>query len=72
MAHPVHTSNPRLFNRLWRSLGGRIVPIRGTGEVFYVHASIRRPVRANARRKDVQAKLLSLINALQRGIDRHS
>lgn len=66
MPHAIHTSNPRLFNRLWLALGGRIVPVRRTGEVFYIHPSFERPVRANGRRKDVQAKLLSRLNHLQR------
>ncbi|MCV0441276.1 MAG: hypothetical protein K5880_22000 [Hydrogenophaga sp.] len=66
MPHPIHTSNPRLFNRLWRSLGGRIVPVRRTGEVFYIHERFCRPVRANARRLDVPAKLLSRLNELLR------
>lgn len=66
MPHAIHTSNPRLFNRLWLALGGRIVPVRRTGEVFYIHPSFERPVRANCRRKDVQAKLLTRLNALTR------
>lgn len=66
MTHPVHTSNRRLFNRLWLARGGRIVPVRRTGEVFYIHPHFRNPVRANGRRRDVPAKLLSRFNTLVR------
>lgn len=66
MAHAVHTSDSRLFKRMWRALGGRIVHIRGTGEALYTHPHFERPVRANDRRQDVPAKLLSRLNSLIR------
>jgi len=68
MPHAVHTSNPRLFKRMWLELGGRIVPVRRTGEVFYLHPCFERPVRANDRRRDVPAKLLSRLNAIGRNV----
>ena len=66
MAHAVHTSDSRLFKRMWRDLGGRIVHIRGTGEAPYTPPHFERPVRANDRRQDVPAKLLSRRIAIAR------
>jgi hypothetical protein len=63
---PIHTSDARRADRIWLQLGGRIVSIRGTGEKRYLHSHFYRPLRTNGRRKDVPAKLLSLINQLLR------
>ena len=63
---PVHTSDQRKADRLWLLLGGEIIPVRRTGELFYVHTEFRKPLRANRRRHDVPAKLLTLINRLQK------
>lgn len=62
----IHTSDNRHFKRLWCDHGGMIFPIEGTGEVRYEHAAFNRSVRANNRRKDVPAKLLTRLNALIR------
>lgn len=66
MAKPVHTSDIRHFKRLWYELGGDILEVRRTGEVRYVHTSFLNTVRANDRRKDVPAVLLSRLNQLLR------
>lgn len=62
----VHTSNARLFKRLWVAHGGTVVSVRRTGEARYEHPRFERTVRANDRRKDVPAVLLSRLNALLR------
>lgn len=61
---PVHTSNVHCADRYWLLLGGRIEPVRRTGEKRYLHASFDHPLRTNGRRLDVPAKLLSRINQL--------
>lgn len=58
----IHTSDARHADQVWQMLGGRIEPIRRTGENSYTHALIERPLRTNGRRHDVPAKLLTLIN----------
>lgn len=60
----IHTSDKRAFKRLWVECGGEIKPVVGTGEVRYLHASFTRSVRANDRRHDVPAVLLSRINQI--------
>ena len=62
----IHTSDSRTFKKLWQEHGGFIFPINGTGEVRYVHHTFANDVRANGRRKDVPAKLLSRLKALIR------
>jgi len=62
----IHTSDSRMFKKLWHEHGGFIFPINGTGEVRYVHPTFVNSVRANGRRKDVPAKLLSRLNSLIR------
>jgi hypothetical protein len=62
----VHTSNPLQADRLWLLLGGRIESVRGTGEKRYLHDQFAQPLRINARRNDVPAKLLSRLNQLLR------
>ena len=66
MNAPIHTSNARRANRIWLLLGGRMVPVRRTGEVRYFHEAFEDSIRANARRHDVPAVLLSRINQLIR------
>ena len=61
---PIHTSDVRHFKRLWLELGGTIESVRSTGEVRYLHSAFNRSVRANDRRKDVPAVLLSRLNVL--------
>lgn len=62
----IHTSNARRANRIWLLLGGQMVPVRRTGEVRYLHEAFKDSIRANARRNDVPAVLLSRINQLIR------
>jgi len=62
----VHTSDGRRAKRIWLSLGGTIVPVRATGEVRYLHPVFVDCIRANDRRKDPPAVLLSRINQLMR------
>ena len=59
-----HTSDIRLAKRMWLASGGEIVPVSGTGEVRYLHPYFVRPLRANDRRLDVPAKLMTRINQL--------
>lgn len=66
MTNAIHTSNARHFKRLWVGLGGVIKPQRRTGEVRYLHPLFVDSVRANDRRKDVPAVLLSRLNQLIR------
>ena len=62
----VHTSNARYAKRLWIELGGILEPVRGTGELRYVHPLFPNSIRANDRRSDVPAVLLCRINKLLR------
>jgi len=57
-----HTSDIHKVERAWLMLGGRIEPVRRTGETRYSHAAIDRPLRVNGRRHDVPAKLITLVN----------
>lgn len=66
MSHAIHTSDRNTFKRLWQEHGGFIFAIHRTGEVRYVHPAFTTGVRANGRRKDVPAKLLTRLNALIR------
>ncbi len=60
----IHTGCRRHFRQSWIEAGGWIEDIRRTGEERYFHAQCRHPVRANKRRKDVPAKLLSCLNQI--------
>ncbi|MCP5285423.1 MAG: hypothetical protein H6933_11030 [Burkholderiaceae bacterium] len=60
----IHTTNPLQADRMWLLLGGRIEPVRRTGEKRYHHDQFPHPLRTNARRDDVPAKLLSRLNQL--------
>ncbi len=53
MSHPIHTSNRRRADKLWLLLGGEILPVRRTGEKFYIHTKFPGPIRTNGRRDDV-------------------
>ena len=66
MTTPIHTSDARHFKKLWLGQGGEILELRRTGEVRYVHTLFVDTVRANDRRKDVPAVLLSRLNQLIR------
>ena len=62
----IHTSDKRRADRIWLMLGGEIADIRCTGEKRYTHSNFDAPLRANGRRHDPPAKLLSRINQLLR------
>lgn len=66
MVKPLHLTDARKFKREWRMMGGEIIEIRGTGEVRYVHTHFVDTVRANDRRKDVPAVMISRLNQLRR------
>lgn len=66
MKHAVHTSNGRRAKKIWILLGGEMIAVRRTGEMRYVHSAFLDTVRANNRRTDVPAVLLSRINQLLR------
>lgn len=63
---PIHTSDRRHAVKLWLILGGRVQPVRRTGEQFFVHDFFDSPLRVNGRRSDVPAKLLSRLNQIIR------
>lgn len=63
---PIHTSDIRLAKRMWIALGGILNPVRGTGELRWLHAAFPHSFRTNDRRGDVPAKALSRINQLRR------
>lgn len=64
MRHALHTSDGRIAKRIWMLLGGEMIPVRRTGEMRYAHPAFHSTVRANNRRTDVPAVLLSRINQL--------
>ena len=66
MIHAVHTSNGRKAKKIWILLGGEMIAVRRTGEMRYSHSAFLDTVRANNRRADVPAVLLSRINQLLR------
>ncbi len=66
MTPHVHTSNVRYAKRLWVELGGLLRPVRGTGELRYVHPLFPDSIRVNDRRSDVPAIVLCRINKLLR------
>lgn len=66
MTDAIHTSDVRKAKRIWAMLGGEMIAVRRTGEMRYVHTAFLDTVRANGRRHDVPAVLLSRINQLLR------
>jgi len=66
MIKPIHTSDARHFKHLWIENGGVILPVRRTGEVRFAHHSFPDGIRANGRRKDVPAVLLSRLNQIMK------
>ena len=66
MTKPIHTSDARHFKRLWLHYGGTIGHLRRTGEARYRHPLFVDSVRANDRRKDVPAVLISRLNQVLR------
>ena len=66
MNHALHTESRRRFRREWLAVGGTIEDVYRTGEERYRHPLCAHPIRANKRRKDVPAKLLSSINSIHR------
>ena len=66
MNHAVHTSNSRRAKKIWIMLGGEMVPVRRTGEMRYIHPAFQNTIRANDRRTDVPAVLLTRINQILR------
>jgi hypothetical protein len=63
---PVRTSCRRHYRALWERAGGRVEWINCTGEERYRHPLQPHPLRANGRRKDVSAKMISMLNAVLR------
>ncbi len=68
MKSSIHTTDIRKFQRLWIKLGGSICAVRRTGEMRYAHKQFTNTVRANDRRNDVPAVLLSRVNQLIRSM----
>lgn len=66
MTNAIHTSDARHFKRLCLAIGGAIKPQRRAGEIRYCHPQFADTIRANDRRNDVPAVLLSQLNQLIR------
>lgn len=66
MKQAIHLTDTRHFKRKWCRMGGEVLALSGTGEVRYVHTYFVDTVRANDRRKDVPAVLISRLNQLIR------
>lgn len=64
MNHAFHTSNGRRAQKIWVMLGGKMIPLRQTGELRYIPLAFPSTVRANDSRTDAPAILLSRINQL--------
>jgi hypothetical protein len=56
-----HGMNRVDLDRLFRSLGGQILPVPGTGDIRYVHPTMAERPRANARRKDAPRSLTAFV-----------
>jgi hypothetical protein len=56
-----HGMNRVDLDRLFRSLGGQIVPVPGTGDIRYSHPAMPQRPRANARRKDAPRSLTAFV-----------
>jgi len=66
----------RQLNRFLRKLGGRVIKVRGTGEVRYAHPATGLTARGNGRGKDAPANLVLYVRHLlfdppQRATRRH-
>lgn len=66
MSKSLHTESRRRFRAAWIEAGGTVEDVRRTGEERYRHPLCAHPIRANKRRKDVPAKLLSCLNSIRR------
>lgn len=66
MNHALHTSNCRRAQKIWILLGGEMIPVRRTGEMRYIHPAFLSTIRANDRRSDVPAVILTRINQMLR------
>lgn len=53
----------RELDRRWLSSGGRIVPVRRTGERRYITSDGRKSAPYSRRRKDASVRLLSFVRA---------
>ena len=56
----------RMARVIWRSFGGQVENVCGSGEERYSHPLVERPITVNKRRKDAPKKL---IVALRRIVD---
>lgn len=59
------TPNLRDAATLWRRAGGTVAPVVRTGEWFWRHPFLDRPVRTNGRRKDTPRHLLAAMRVLE-------
>lgn len=62
----ISTSDRRTLDKVWRSVGGNIELLSGTGEVIYTHPAMNRRIRVNNRKKQTCATVLSKLNQLLR------
>lgn len=57
MAESCLPKDLRQFKKFFRTIGGQVEEIDGTGEERFWHPSMDRTIRVNARRKDVPRSL---------------
>lgn len=55
--------NRSTLDRILRSLGGSVEPVRRTGEIAYHHPALAEHPRADARRKDATRRLTAFVRA---------
>lgn len=62
------TPKLRVTEKIWRSLGGDVKDLSGTGEEIYSHPSLDYTFKVNKRRKDTPKKLLTALRRLANGV----
>ena len=62
----IKTTSFRIADKIWKQLGGEIVPVRRTGEIRYQHNVFADTVRVNGRRNGIPPVMISRINQLIR------
>jgi hypothetical protein len=61
MQYPQYGINRRSLDRILIQLGGRVRPVRRTGEIRYTHPLVSSRPRANKRRKDAPNHLVDFV-----------
>jgi hypothetical protein len=60
--------NRHKLDEIFRSLGGNIYHVPGTGDIVYMHPLFGRSSRANGRRKDAPRHLVAFVHRIERGL----